>query len=394
MSNIPKYMDFLSENSDYKSEREFARLLLDDDNFRSGFKGYLAITYAINSNINKFGPSTKTTNSIFGSLGFSTPAEITIPLEVPKTSFYNSKLFVGFFSGISCIIGTIIVMMNLLTANNNINQSVKHLNNSITLLNNKNLITEKQKSINNSKNNNIKIFKNTIKPLIKISNQKENLNLQQNLNPDISNLSDNHKNTPIMIDYTNLIHFGDIKDIWKNKINSTIPAIAKIKLIEKSIYNLEIEIKHSESWSLNNDSNIPVYTPNFNNTGISLLYKISDNFSLGVDVRQELFYVEYSGTEIDGLTYDFKQKPNLTTVGIDFKYTITDFNFINPIFQINLGVNKIGYLCRGDIGTEFKIHNDISILLALEYSYLNFSHNDNRFGASKFGFNYGIKYNF
>jgi len=130
-----------------------------------------------------------------------------------------------------------------------------------------------------------------------------------------------------------------------------------------------------------------------NNFGISGLYNLNQNISVGLDFRQENFFINYHGFE--GIQeYNYYQQPNFSTISCLLRYKFYNFGNFKPFGQISVGANSLGFVTRGMLGTEYLIANNISLIVSGEYNKLFFNYQNNNFKSSKYSINYGFLYNF
>ena len=128
---------------------------------------------------------------------------------------------------------------------------------------------------------------------------------------------------------------------------------------------------------------------NFNNTGLGIFYEFSDDLKLGLEIRQETFYQEFTDDE-----FEYKQQPNFMTVSAAVRYSFNVWKYIFSFVQLTAGANRGGLVARPMIGLEYKPYPDIAFLVGFEYSYLYFKQEPDYFGANKLGLNYGVSFSF
>lgn len=151
----------------------------------------------------------------------------------------------------------------------------------------------------------------------------------------------------------------------------------------------QIETYYSPATHFPNPEVQADYESMFDNLGVGVYYSLSDNFKLGLDLRNETFYQEFE----DENKY-YWQQPVLTTGTLTGRYSISELGSLRPYGQFAAGFNIAGLVLRPQIGMEFAPLENLNILLGCEYSYLRFKHAEQGFGASKLGLYYGINYKF
>ncbi len=165
-----------------------------------------------------------------------------------------------------------------------------------------------------------------------------------------------------------------------------------------SMYNFlgekfSLEIKANEDWSLPKADMPRSSYPVFNNTSAALLYKINDNLQVGVDLRQEYFYQKYNGVDDKNTAYNYYQHTNYFGAGVLARLSLINTSNTHIFLQPALSFNKVGGVGRVMIGGEYKIVDQLSFVLGLEGSLLQFKHQGNNFYSPKVGFHYGIRLN-
>ncbi|MER3329342.1 MAG: hypothetical protein RIF34_07175, partial [Candidatus Kapaibacterium sp.] len=59
----------------------------------------------------------------------------------------------------------------------------------------------------------------------------------------------------------------------------------------------------------------------FNNNSLSIMYNFENGFSVGSEIRQETFLLEFTGEDINDVTYLYRQEPNFTTLSLLGRYS-------------------------------------------------------------------------
>jgi hypothetical protein len=158
--------------------------------------------------------------------------------------------------------------------------------------------------------------------------------------------------------------------------------------------NFAFELRGANYWNAQSPTIGPKVLSNFNNTGLTAFYKLNTNFYAGLDIRQETFFLTYSGQE-NGEYFDYQQQPNFTTASAIFRYKAENIGLgISPFAQISAGLNKAGFLGRAMTGIQYKIIPSFSVMMGIEYNTILYKHQNNYFNNSKIGLNYGLMYMF
>ena len=156
---------------------------------------------------------------------------------------------------------------------------------------------------------------------------------------------------------------------------------------------LTAEVTANQYWSFPKATVGYSSTPLFNNTSVALMYKMDDDLSAGIDLRQEYFYQEYEGFE-NGTKYRYMQHPNYLSCGLTAKLRFMDFDHINSFAQVYVGGNQAGPIGRLMYGMEINPSNNYSFILGVEGSLLVYHHSDQYFYSPKIGMHYGIAFDF
>jgi hypothetical protein len=164
--------------------------------------------------------------------------------------------------------------------------------------------------------------------------------------------------------------------------------------LENDELGLSVEYRGSTQWYTTKSPIVPMNSAAFDNSSFGVFKKLSDEFSIGIEGRQEKFYQDFKGTE-DGIHYRYQQQANYTSGNIALRYTSPiNLRNIHPMLQGTFGVNNAGYIGRAMTGARWTPYTEISFILGIEYSHLFYEHQGNSFGADKFNFNYGFSFNF
>lgn len=212
----------------------------------------------------------------------------------------------------------------------------------------------------------------------------------------ITKIEENEKNSfasnPKNIDFSK-INYEKVaitdKNIFSDLKNENSSGIEFSNIDIYQPIGITIEIKGSSYWNIPYTSIQPDRYMNFRNTGLSILYSISDKFKTGGDIRQETFFQRFEDS-----VYKYEQQPNFVTACLGLRYCPFEVGKIYPFTQASFGFNKAGFVARPMIGFEFKPYYDLSFILGFEYSLLFFQQDDKYFGAHKIGLNYGVSYCF
>ena len=408
MNEIEQFMNFLNNNLNDYDEQKFIAALANDADYRLNFKSYMSITNTLNKNINDIELPINSRDNFFSSIGLTSVGSTINENLKPKTSFFHGKLFTGIVSGlITSVTAYVLVSLmgyHLSNNNNNIAENSK-INNAVGQIS-----QEKSDGLNLTSNVPViesRDTKNQIKKYYPKNNSirtTKNIYYQEKSN--IAVLSeDSLKETKKIDDLnfsqlaSNCKYINPIRNSKKNlpepiQNNSILPAIASLADEVGNNLGLTLEVKNSVSWNLPKETISPESYNKLNNAEFSLLYKLSDAFYIGADVKQETFFLEYQGTEDDGITYIYRRQPNYTTFSGLARYSPVKNNNLLPYAQINIGFNSGGYVIKPAIGLEYSAFENFSLNVGIEYNKFWFFHGSNWFNTDKINLNYGFSYKF
>ncbi len=158
-------------------------------------------------------------------------------------------------------------------------------------------------------------------------------------------------------------------------------------------YGLSVEFRNSRYSSIKTATISPKEYSPVNNMAIAVSYSLNNNFSIGLDIRQETFFLQYRGTK-DSKQFIYEQQPNFTTFTSTLKYSLNEINNWRPFAQVSLGINNLGFVSRAMLGTEYSVLDNFSLILGVDFNNLTYSYQKNYFNSSKIGLNYGLIYSF
>ncbi len=145
-------------------------------------------------------------------------------------------------------------------------------------------------------------------------------------------------------------------------------------------------------------------TQSLNNTSISLGYRLSDDFTAGVNYSRETFNQHFSGREKDGRAFVIDQRPNMGTYSMFLRYYPFNGIAVNPYVQLSCGWSRqnsggrlAGITPRATLGAEYPLPfiGNLFVYGSLDYTWLIYKYQDNvNLDSKKFDINYGLKYRF
>ncbi len=143
------------------------------------------------------------------------------------------------------------------------------------------------------------------------------------------------------------------------------------------------------------DVNAPAQTVWYENVGVGLLYQLSDNHAVGVEMGSEVFPMSFQGT-INGQTIRYQQQPQSMWAGASYRYTLSQLGSsgFSPFGQILLGGTSFGPLGRLTAGLQYSPVGPLSFMLGVEGTAMAYQFNSAWFSSSKLGLTYGVAVRF
>ena len=369
-------IDFADGTLDPSKEDNLFIQLTNNDELRTEFKSHLAIKSAISSVATPVSVPVESKKRIFVTLGLSLPGSI---------GFFTKYRLV-FAASLFSIMLTTSVLYFLFIDNSN-NKSKINASEIINKQNNVPNVSSKEIQFNNhnksfNKVKRIKKFDRNDNNLVTDLNSYQPKNHQNNFI--INKTQHELKNNSLIVD--NKGHNDNLINLDYNYHPMTDNII-----MPKN--NLFLEFRGSNYWMNPKPSIAPKNSALFNNMAVSGIINMNEDFLIGLDLRQENFYLKYRGYE-GNFEYFYEQQPNLTTLSgiLRYKYDLTED--CSPFVQVSLGANTAGLVSRGMFGINYSILENSGFVFGFEFSNLTYKHNSNLFNNYKFGLNYGFIYKF
>lgn len=371
-------------------------LLSSDDEFRTTYKNHLAIKSAAVAGGLSFILSPNSKAAIFDKLNLALPTTVPVPTlsytEKLSNLWLKNRKYIA--TAALSVAATLLFVYNPFSAKvNSVNKTAPINNIQYSSLNNNYGLTH---SNGYDKGKALKLQTLAVKN-ISSENAKSNLISNDILNNNPSNNSDFEGKSN---------HLDNLLSV--SKLNSFLPGLAyneEPNLVTSSNYE-PLQINVADRIGLFSFefrgmspaySQSPIISPKnnaaFNNSGLAGLYNLNKNFSFGIDLRQENFYLNYKGTE-GADQYNYQQQPNLTSISLVARYKLNGIFGFNPILQGAFGVNSLGPVSRLMAGIEYQFIQNLSLVAGYEYNLLMFKYQNQSFTSSKYNLNYGIKYSF
>ena len=426
--------DFTDGTLDTVREPELFNVLASNDELRTEFKHQLAMKSAIRTDAKAYTPAVHSTLQIFSSLGFVPPASVAVTTVGGSGAVAGTAVkSAGFFSkfGAALITGTIAVVTTGLIAYWLFNSEIGDLK-----IENKNLtsqlnIAKKQNEIPVVKSFAMDETKNKIdmpeKVKIKyvyiqksedrsqksegIDNGKLMIDNGQPITENGEPITDNGEqiaenelssnNSQLLFDKAefNRNQYG------LNDYNGFMTRLSPFPTIQfddsyKSNFHedlgISIELMNMENWFTIKPTISPEEYNKFNNTSVSVLYNIFNDFHTGVEYRRETFFQRFVGVDEKGDSNRYEQQPNFESAGLLLRYSNKDFNLygIYPYGQIVLGGTNVGFIFRYGFGFKYSPFNNLSFIIGLNSSSLFYSHGGKPWQSNRYDLNYGLSFEF
>jgi hypothetical protein len=380
----------------HQEERLFMELASNDE-LRTELKQFIDMEFAVRNDFEAFQPAPESQDKIFGTLGISTAA-VTSGV-VATTALTYSGWIAKYLNHFLLSIGSLIfgglltfLLMNGITDSNSAEDNLATSNNHASSLasasENQNIPKTESYIIDTVYQDRIIVkYLPGAERIVYLTKEEETTNSDRLTQVTIAdyNNSENSLNTNSGVQYPGTSFIDN-------------SGIGYTPLITANVNNFfgekfSFEIKANEDWSLPRADMPRSSYPVFNNTSAALMYNISDNLQVGADLRQEYFYQKYNGIDDKNTAYNYYQHTNYISAGILARYSLINRSNTHIFLQPAFSFNQVGIVGRAMIGGEYKIVEQVSVVLGLEGSVLQFNHQGNNFYSPKVGFHYGVRLN-
>lgn len=400
MNELNNIMEYLDGELNPTEERALFLSLAENDSLRSQMRQLYSVNYSLNSNRNYFAPSAQATMGVFGSLGLSgkylglnAASGHGAAGWVSANLLNKSALFGALIAFLMSAAGYFILDRPIWgDANMSTGQHIANTVLNIPAIQN-NSNSGKGKTANSI---NAKEPEQVIK-YIYLTKTEDRIQPQVSFTK--TELPErptepNPEHKPI-----GTKEFASKPDEIPEKTVSVPHATAIYTLPDnitekKADYNIEIEYRGAFYRNLPAEIIEPDRQAHFDNSSITFLYNISDEFSIGADLRQERFYQIFDGKTSDGMPAKYIQQPNFTTMNLLARYSPGEYLGLKPFLQAETGYARSGWINRAAAGLGFKIADPLEFVLIGEYSHFLFNNSNKLFTSEKIGFLYGINIKF
>lgn len=143
------------------------------------------------------------------------------------------------------------------------------------------------------------------------------------------------------------------------------------------------------------DVSAPAQTTWYENVGLGLLYQLSDNHAVGVEMGSEVFPMSFQGN-VNGQVIQYQQQPQSMWAGAAYRYTLSPLGSsgFSPFGQVLLGGTSFGPLGRVTAGFQYSPAGPLSFMLGVEGTAMAYQFNSAWFTSSKLGLTYGVAVRF
>lgn len=428
MSEFEKINSFVEGELDPSQEQELFNEMATNEVMRSEFKNLLAISAAVKNNRNAFTKNKKSKKAVFAALGLSIPVADAVSGGIATTSA-STAVGYGFKSllatGVLSAVVTAIILWGIGSGNisevrnidsNQLSQQLEvEIPHETPVVSSKEVVTykddskykamyEKTLNLNSSlqsklneyaakideQNSIIMAQKSEIATLgYEVRVVQNNLKLN---NENYQELNLKHKESEKLISELGATNLDLQERISSIKIDNNLePMLLQPKNGNSS---WSAEWKGSQTFNTNPYEFDKTDLSQFNNNSISIMYNFENGFSVGSELRQETFLLEFTGKDVNDITYLYRQEPNFTTLSLLGRYSYDMSSTLDPFAQFTFGGNKIGVVGRLMCGLMYSPYDNLNMIIGLEYNNMSFQYQGERFNSGKIGINYGISVQF
>ena len=420
---------------DSAGEQELFDEMATNDAMRGEFKNLLAISAAVKNNKQAFTKNKKSKKAVFAALGLSIPVADAVSGGVATTAAgsavgYGLKSLLA--TGVLSAVVTAILLWGLGDSNTENNTKVKKVDDQILsqqliielpeensdptpIVSSRDVnvsntdsrykaMYEKAMILNNALQKQVGEFAAKLKEQesIIVAKNAQLAEYRNTIGTLESNIAVNSTNYNLLADKQNE---NDKMISELSNTNSDLQARINSMKTENSITPMVLQPSNgTSSWSAEwkgsqtyNDNNFEFDKSNysqFNNNSLSIMYNFENGFSVGSELRQETFLLEFTGEDVNDVTYLYRQEPNFTTLSFLGRYTYDMSNTLDPFAEFTFGGNKIGVVGRLMGGVVYSPYQNFNMIFGLEYNNMSFQYQGDRFNSGKVGINYGVSVQF
>ena len=129
----------------------------------------------------------------------------------------------------------------------------------------------------------------------------------------------------------------------------------------------------------------------YDNLSLAMLYRMTPTDAVGVEIGSESFPMVFSGVR-NQQEVRFEIQPLVTWAGLSYRHVFPEIGTsgFSPFAQALVGGTQFGPIGRGSVGVMYSPVGPLSFMLGIEGSALGFTHQNQWFTSSKYGFTYGV----
>ncbi|MFA7327030.1 MAG: hypothetical protein WC121_10225 [Candidatus Kapaibacterium sp.] len=428
MKEFEKINSFVEGELDASQEQELFNEMATNEVMRGEFKNLLAISAAVKNNRNAFTKDKKSKKAVFAALGLSIPVADAVTGGVATTAA-GAAIGYGFKSllatGVLSAVVTAVILWGIGTGEIKESKTINtaHLTQQleIEIPHETPMVSSKEVKVYNSDAKYKAMYERAMivntslqQQLSEYSARVEEKDaiiarqsseiaalsnevhiLQGNLtinNTNYQELSQQHKESESLISELGVTTLKLQEQLSSMKIDNNIePMLLQPK---NGTSSWSAEWKGSQTFNTNSFQLDKTDLSQFNNNSISIMYNFANGFSVGSELRQETFLLEFTGKDVNDITFLYRQEPNFTTLSFLGRYSYDMSATIDPVAQFTFGGNKIGVVGRLMGGFMYSPYQNLNMILGLEYNNMSFQYQGDRFNSGKLGINYGVSVQF
>lgn len=382
-----KLLDYVTGNLPIDEEEELFEMLSKNPEIREELRNFTFINSALKSSSVTLMPPLAVTANIFKKAGFSVPSKIGKYVAGASaaglaTSFFSGKVFAALATAIIATASTIFVM-NEIDSNDSLSAKSEKIS----------------RNLKQPQHNMPEIILD-IPTTIAADNDLETNEI---INSDIytENIKTKSNNISMAVVSPFAETTSNISQINISKANSITESSEYSPFTYSESWfaglqniGLSLEIKNSTAWNLPKETIYPSEQALLNNMDMFLFYELNPQFSIGLGIKQETFFVQYTGSDDTALEIYYEQNPNLTNLELALRYRVIKTAGFEPFVGVNFGGSSYGLIGRASLGNHFRLTNELGLTMSIDYSKIFFRHQSRKFTADKIGINYGIIYKF
>jgi hypothetical protein len=422
--------DFVEGTLDRSKEDELFMLFNSNEELRTELKQFIAMDKAFSRKLSTFIPSAKSTMGVFSTLGLNLPAgsaNVSPALtKSPKGTSFFGKYSQGIWGGVlasavtACVF--LLIFSNAIFKNNPNGSeyqlsSIKEKESKLApnSFDNKDLNSQQNSQaqpeakipivVSKSSDEKPKIrTKIVYVPVEKSSIADNNIvttkelpkeSVQENIQEPVSHsIPDINSNNKLLAGNEQKINPMNLRNNSFNlnpvQINEGLKPVI---FLDKPV-GFTLELKGSQYWQLRNTPIAESWIPKFYNMGATLLYNVSDELAFGLDVRNEHYYQQFHGTDLNNEEFLYKQFPNYLVWSGVGKWKFLKFSSYDTFSQFMLGGTNTGMVGRLMLGVEYSPQPQFTFMLGVEGSVLGYNYQGTTYFSPKMGLNYGVAFNF